>query len=66
MAYMNIGVPKIPVIMLKGISFGAILLAKVSTTIIIIDPSKTEIGITFLLLLPTNNRTMFGITTKSL
>ena len=58
----NIGVPIIPVITLKGISFGAKLLANIATTTIIIDPISIDKGITFLLLLPIINLTTLGIT----
>ena len=58
----NIGVPIIPVITLKGISFGAKLLANISTITIIIDPISIDKGITFLLLLPIINLTTLGIT----
>ena len=58
----NIGVPIIPVITLKGISFGAKLLANISTTTIIIDPISIDKGITFLLLFPIINLTTLGIT----
>lgn len=52
----------IPVITLRGISFGAMLLASISQRTINTTPKSIETGTTFLLSLPINKRTRFGIT----
>ena len=46
---------------LNGISLGEIVLANVSAIDKNKDPNRAEIGKTFLLLLPINNLTIFGI-----
>ena len=47
---------------LNGISFGASVLASISTIIINAAPDSIESGKTLLLSLPTISRTTFGIT----
>ena len=59
---MKMGVPKIPVIILSGISFGAKVRERTSTITIRIEPESIEIGMSFLLLLPKIKRTKFGTT----